>query len=138
MARKLCIDCGVRGAKPDTPEGQMCHPCYDYAGMENEHDDDDHEGVLDGSVTWGMTTHKTRKEFNAWMADRREETKTCPVCHPELDPRNRPVRKGHTNTVAHTRTSHADHYHPRTPEARAACRKLTRAGKAPLDQRTKK
>lgn len=123
MARK-CTDCGIRNSHPSTPEGSFCLPCYDYAGWENQHSDDDHDGVSAGTVTYGMTTHKTRTDFNLWLASIRDDTNQCPVCRPELDPRSDTPRTGHTNTRAHSWNSHSSHGHARTPEARAACRKF--------------
>lgn len=137
MATKLCIICNKRRARLNDGINDMCTPCYEYAGWENTHSDDDHEGVLAGDLVWGMTTHKTRAEFNAYVKHLFAEIRECPVCQGN-DPADAPVRTGHTNTVAKSRTSHREHYHARTPEARAACRKLTRAGNAPLDTRTKK
>lgn len=49
----------------------------------------------------------------------------CPECG-TYDPR---VKKGHTNTKAHTRTSHAACEHPKTPAARAKCRKARKSAK---------
>lgn len=137
MAHKLCIVCNTRRAVRNDGITDMCTPCYDYAGWENTHSDDDHEGILAGDVTWGMTTHKTRKEFDAWIKECRSETKQCPVCQ-DNDPANRPARTGHTNTRAHSWNSHAGHHHGRTPGDRAACRKSIKAGTGPLDLRTKK
>jgi hypothetical protein len=119
MAAKKCIDCGIRNARPDTPEGRLCNPCYDYASWENEHNDNGHE---DGGAG----------------ADLSLERINCPVCHPELDPRSDKPRTGHTNTRAHTWTSHAEHYHARTPEDRAKCRKLIKTTGKPYDARKKK
>lgn len=101
MARtaRLCTDCDTRrvSSNPDVRAMDLCNPCYDYAGWENTHSDEGHakNGADD----------------------------TCPICHPELDTRNPAARKGHTNTVAKTRTSHAACNHPATPRDRAACRK---------------
>jgi hypothetical protein len=121
MARKLCIDCGTRRAQSHTPEGRMCDPCYDYAGAENEHGDMGHDDIDTYSVE--NTTFNTQAEVDAYIANVKIDMKSCPVCHPELDPRSDKPRTGHTNTVAHSHTSHADHNHPRTPAARAMCRK---------------
>jgi hypothetical protein len=109
---RVCIDCGVRKVDPTVCiDSQMCGPCNEYAEAENMHSDFDHEGDnVDSDIA----------------------TVSCPVCHPELDPRNVKVRTGHTNTVAKTRTSHAGHSHDVTPKARAACRKSLAAGHGPL------
>jgi len=101
MARKMCSDeCG-RPAANNVADNGLCHPCNDYAEWENTHSDDGHGTEFEGS----------------------NDTDGCPVCHPELDPRNAPVRAGHMNTIAKTRRSHAGCAHVVTPKARAACRK---------------
>lgn len=102
----ICTDCGVRKIDRATQghDSAFCTPCFDFAGWENTHSDFDHEN---------LTPEDPEREG-------------CPVCDPSLDPRNVTIRKGHTNTVAKTRTSHAGHDHPVTPAARAACRKATR------------
>lgn len=116
MARKLCTDCGFRKISTRVSGPELCDVCLDWADIEVYHFDYD----LDEAHELAGVTGDN-----------------CPVCHPEHDKRH-VKRTGHTNTVAKSRTSHADHYHPRTPEHRAACRKLTRAGKAPLDLRKTK
>lgn len=103
MARNLCTDCNTRrvSTEPSARSLGMCTPCSDFGGWENTHSDEGHgANNLDAA---------------------------CPVCHPELDPRNKGTRKGHTNTVAKTRTSHAACKHMATPKDRAACRKARAA-----------
>lgn len=97
MARK-CTDCGFRPQDATMIGSELCGVCLHYAGMENVHQDhgDDHDAEY--------------------------PTATCPVCHPELDTRY--VRRtGHTNTAPKSWSSHATCNHPRTPAARATCRK---------------
>jgi hypothetical protein len=104
MAAKMCnMNCGRRaytgtGAGVDTAArgSELCNLCYTEGGWENEHQDYGHE---------------TNDVDGCWM------------CHPELNLATRPVRTGHTNTVAKTHRSHAACDHPVTPKARAACRK---------------
>lgn len=113
----VCTDCGVRkiDRTTDAADSHLCTPCFDYAGWENTHSDSGHDDP-EGSDT-------------TYLAN---EMEICPVCNPELDPRNVKIRTGHTNTVAKTRTSHTGHSHDVTPKARAACRKSMAAGHGPL------
>lgn len=106
MARNLCTDCNTRrvSTDPSLRALLLCGPCADYSGWENTHSDEGHESR--NTVAWDQVVGDD-----------------CPVCHPELDPRNTTTRKGHTNTVARTRTSHAACDHAATPRDRAACRK---------------
>lgn len=112
MAIKLCLDCGMR--KPMSGDLELCEKCETYAGWENTHSDNGHEGNEDGTA---------------------EFTTNCPVCHPELDDRPTTRRTGHTNTVAKTRTSHAGHHHARDPQDRAICRKSMNTTGNPYDAR---
>jgi hypothetical protein len=109
MARKMCTDCNTRRATPESPEGRLCAPCLHYAGWENEHSDYGHDE--------DATETGTSDDAHGKRVD------DCPVCHPELDPRNAPARTGHRNTAPHSWNSHAACEHFRTPAARAACRK---------------
>jgi hypothetical protein len=99
MARKMCSYCTFRPAASNLLEGNICEPCYDYQGWENEHSDDDHEntGHVDG----------------------------CLICEGAPDPEEtKPeTRKGHSNGIAKSHTSHAACSHPKTKSARAKCRK---------------
>lgn len=131
MARKLCSICDFRavGTGPSidiTHARQMgyCGPCLDEGDWENIHSDNAHDD--EDAVAKGYDTA--------------DSIANCWVCHPELNLANdrTPRRTGHTNTVAKSRTSHADHHHPRTPEYRALCRKSMAAGTGPLDIRKKK
>lgn len=111
MARTMCSDCNTRpvSSAQRGNGGSLCELCEDYAGWENTHNDYDHDGINDGSAE--ATDHDTMDMAN------------CPVCHPELDPRNRTPRASHHNTAPRSWNSHAGCNHHRTPAARAACRK---------------
>jgi hypothetical protein len=118
MSKKLCADCQTRPAVKGTPENMFCDPCNDYAGDENTHSDWAHDDVRTGD---------TGKMKIADIEMIQNQMKSCAVCHPELDPRNKPVRTGHTNTATHTHTSHAGCSHPRTPKDREICRRARKA-----------
>jgi hypothetical protein len=62
-----CTECG---AKEDFRASGLCRPCREFGEWENTHNDEQH-GAPDGAEQDGANT-----------AD-------CPVCNPELDPRNR-------------------------------------------------
>jgi hypothetical protein len=74
---RKCADCGVRPIDRNTQgrDSSMCTECFDYAGWENQHSDEAHENML-AELEWDALA---------------ELTSGCPVCHPELDPRNQPV-----------------------------------------------
>lgn len=111
MATKLCISCGIRRQDRSLFSGcELCAPCNEEAEWENTHSDYNHGPGAD-----------------------QEMPHDCWICFPELNKAKAPARKGHTNTKAHTHTSHADHNHPRTPKARAACRASMASGNGPLD-----
>jgi hypothetical protein len=123
MARTNCTDCGRRPIDPSNGRDiKLCTICYDYAGDENTHSDWGHDELAatdrgtmpDGFVN--MTVEQADAE--------RDAMKLCPVCDPTLDRRNEVPRAGHHNTAPHSWTSHAGHNHPKTPKARAECRKL--------------
>lgn len=70
---QMCAVCGNR-RKDNKTQGRdstMCRPCYDYAGWENTHADEGHEGIGDGSTTVRNT--KAIKAIRLTM-------KACPVC----------------------------------------------------------
>jgi hypothetical protein len=84
MARsRICTVCNLRPTTDESPEGQMCQPCLTEADWENTHSDFDHAGYE--SWTLRNTNFKTRKDLLAGKADIAEETKSCWVCHPELN-----------------------------------------------------
>lgn len=106
MARRICELCKFRsvGTGPMSYDDRSyaidkgwCGPCTDESQHDIEHDNG-HQGI---------------------------PTEECWHCHPELNRASdrTPARKGHTNTVAKTRGSHAGCTHERTPAGRAACRK---------------
>lgn len=119
MARKLCDICGTRSVGTGISSGWedtqfcdtngFCYPCGDEGQMEIAH----------------MNGHESISEDDCWF------------CHPEMNVAQRPhtPRTGHTNTVAHTRASHADHHHATTPAARALCRKSMATTGHPYDTR---
>ena len=72
-ARKgMCTESCGRKAK----ENGLCEPCSEYGEWENTHSDDAHDQYADSTD------------------EQVESMKNCPVCHPELDPRNAKVRTG--------------------------------------------
>ena len=80
---KRCDVCSVRPADSTTPEGKLCLPCYEEAGWENSHSDNDHEGYR--SWTLRNTNYTTRKALLAGIEEVAAETTGCWVCHPELN-----------------------------------------------------
>jgi hypothetical protein len=117
MARKLCDICNTRSVGTGISSGWedkkhcvnngMCYPCGDEGQMELSH----------------MNGHESISEDDCWF------------CHPEKNIANRShtPRTGHTNTVAKSRNSHADHGHALTPIARRRCRASIAAGNGPWD-----
>jgi hypothetical protein len=101
-APATCIDCGrtLRSSNRSTTNRDMCEACFEYAGWENEHDDNAHDetGAVEG----------------------------CPVCEGNAPTAPAP-RTGHTDTAPRSWSSHAGHDHPATAKARAACRKAAKA-----------
>jgi hypothetical protein len=67
----ICFECGERKIDKKTAgrDSTLCRLCWDYAGDENQHNDDGHEAITEPTP-----------ELAA-------EIERCPVCHPELDPR---------------------------------------------------
>jgi hypothetical protein len=108
-APATCIDCGrkLTASNRSTTNRDMCEPCFDYAGWENQHEDDAHDDMGNGSVDEAIRA-------------------MCPVCQGNAPTAPAP-RTGHTNTKPATWSSHAGHDHPATPKARAACRKAAKA-----------
>lgn len=84
--RRPCTECGIREQDTSVIGPELCTPCYEYAGWENQHGDDSHEEVLaydsadKASGTKAPFDKKTMKQVRADVAN-------CPVCHPELDTR---------------------------------------------------
>jgi hypothetical protein len=96
MARKMCNSCQTRPVSSDNMS-DLCEACYEYGAWENQHNDDNHEGG-------------------------ENLTDECQVCH-GTDPAEIPIKKGHSNGIAKSHTSHAQCSHPKTKADRAKCRK---------------
>jgi hypothetical protein len=62
---------------------KYCVPCFEEANWENTHSDGAHEGFEALTVRKGG--FKNKAELEAWKAEKREETKACWICHPELN-----------------------------------------------------
>lgn len=132
MAATMCNVCGKRRGKTGSkgtetsPHRDMCNYCYEEGGWENAHSDYDHEGLNAGTIEYGMTTHKTRAEFEAWLADEKEGAKGCWICHPELNLAQKPAKAASTGPkkqgVRRPQFNHKGHSHPQTPAARRACK----------------
>lgn len=94
---KMCTDCGKRPQDASVIGPELCEACYEYAGWENQHGDDAHEEVAayDSAEKGSGVTPPFKKSI---MKQMRAEMASCPVCHPELDPRAladaKPERKG--------------------------------------------
>lgn len=98
-APATCTDCNIKITRSNGQlDAGLCNRCYDLAALENEHQDGYHED---------------------------EAVADCLMCDP--DARADRSRKGHSNGIAKTNTSHAGHDHPTTKAARAACRKARKA-----------
>lgn len=129
--RPMC-ECDVRpvatrASDPDASSHNMCSPCYEYYGAVNQHSDDDHPGVAAGYNATYDRTHGAD-----FLATIRDEMTRCPVCHPELDPRDecRPEQPSYV-PGSKTYMSHTDHKHESTPRARARCRASMTADNTP-------
>jgi len=96
MPAKMCNSCKTRRASSENM-AELCNPCYEYAGWENQHQDDNHD-------------------------EGENLTPDCLVCH-GTDPAEIPVVKGHSNGIKKSHTSHAACKHPSTKADRAKCRK---------------
>lgn len=96
-----CTDCGrkLTSSNRSTTNRDMCEPCFEYAGWENQHNDDDHDGSDD--------------RFDP----------CCPVCLGNAPTADEPTTRNNSGTTDKTWSSHAGHDHPATSKARAACRK---------------
>lgn len=78
---RVCPDCKIRKSLPiSESEAGLCRPCLDYAEAENTHSDYAHAQIAEGK------TEGLRFEGDG-LAQEIEAMKSCPVCHPELDPR---------------------------------------------------
>ena len=111
-ARTLCSDCGKRPISKQQrgAGGSLCEKCEDWAGHENEHNDNCHDEILAGEEL--LISAEAIAVIRAFM-------ETCPICQNEAHPKD---KSGHTNTVAKSYSSHAECGHPRTPKDRQICR----------------
>jgi hypothetical protein len=135
MAAKLCNVCnkrraytGSKGTETAAHGSGMCNYCFEEGGWENSHGDNGHADILDAldGVQFGLTTHKTKAEYEAWLKEAHAETDMCWICHPELNLAQRPTHPGqHGKQGSFTRRpqlNHKGHSHPQTPAARRACK----------------
>lgn len=83
-AKGKCEFCGVRpiDRKTQGRDSTMCGPCFDYAGWENTHADNGHEGQ-------GQMLDSLTEDVAAALA---AEMENCPVCQGN-NPANKPARK---------------------------------------------
>lgn len=100
MAKKLCTICGT--APANSPTGESCIPCYEYAADENSHNDNNHDGlnelfeklpslgavalrqVAKGKVkNTGKDRMRSQDLRNAISNFITGETEGCLVCHPQ-------------------------------------------------------
>lgn len=125
MSRKICIDCRQRPVSETALGLSLCDPCGEYAEWENTHSDGCHEVYQTEDQI-----QQNRQDFGDTHVDvKLDEMIACPVCHPELDPRNtelyvptpRPAQRGNQN-AAGKQESHKLCGHPLTKSARQKCR----------------
>lgn len=128
MAAKLCNVCGKRrigtGGGDESVEG-LCNPCATESGWENTHGDHDHDGIAAGEVVYGLTTHKTEADFQAWLEVEKSYMEHCWICHPELNLAQKPVKAStgaRKQGFRRPQLNHKGHSHPQTPAARRACK----------------
>lgn len=112
----MCELCGKRavGTGPDSGyedrayciDRKWCLPCGNEGQHEISHDNG-HESI---------------------------PTEECWLCNPEMNEATRDhiARKGHTNTVAKSRNTHAYCTHERTPQGRERCRKARAVAGSPI------
>lgn len=119
MTRKLCVDCEKRSVSPEQRRngGVLCEECADWAGWENEHNDNCHDEINNGDEL--AISQEQIDGIKEYMTN-------CPICLGLPHPKDT-FKAGHTNTVAKTYTSHAECGHARTPKAREICRRARRA-----------
>lgn len=102
-----CEDCKIRPIDYNTQgrDSWACTVCFDYAGEENRHTDEDHANRPNS-----------------------DDTTDCPVCKPELDMRYvrtivaRDLSKWPVEKTDRKNRSHKDCGHPLTKVERAKCR----------------
>lgn len=118
-----CSLCRRRPRSTHVIGPDLCDPCHEYAGWENTHSDEDHDGIAAGH---GLDSPVGLDSITQTMT-------ACPICNNVTPPwEETPVK---TKTAPRVRTnpttsnmSHASCSHPRTPKGRAACRKALRSG----------
>ncbi|QGJ95988.1 hypothetical protein PBI_YARN_31 [Gordonia phage Yarn] len=106
LANGETVACNRKAAPKNQVSGHeaVCLKCFEAWMMENDHNDNGHD----------------------------EAVADCPLCG-TYDPR---TKQGHTKTkgTKQVHRSHADCDHPKTPAARAKCRKARAAGAAPAPE----
>lgn len=109
-----CTECESR----EIYAAEMCAPCFEYAGWENQHQDEQHDSPPRGATPEMMDTDQ------------------CPVCHPELDPRNKGMiataasKQQSNDNASGKHFSHKNCAHASTKSARALCRKQMRTSES--------
>jgi hypothetical protein len=84
-AKKRCEACGKRPVdrKTQGADSTMCEPCFEYAGWENTHVDNDHTAYAAGEYV---------PETTERAVELVDEIKQCPVCQ-GADPADKPAKK---------------------------------------------
>lgn len=113
--KRMCQDCGKRPVSKEA-NGTLCEACADWAGWENQHNDDAHQEILDD---------EEMAISDEMIAKIRLEMENCPICQKYPHPRDT-FKSGHKNTAPKSYTSHSECGHPRTPKAREMCRRERR------------
>lgn len=118
MPRSMCSECKKRPVSRDQKGagGSLCEDCADYAGWENEHNDNCHQEILDGEEL---------AISDKMIADIRSVMENCPICQKYPHP-SETFKAGHHNTAPKSYSSHAECGHPRTPKDRELCRRARR------------
>ncbi len=120
MAKKMCIDCGIRPQTAKVSGPELCEPCYEFGGHENTHDGQQH-AELTALQDRIIATEKDRTGADVYLVGAVElrklagqagvksaakfksaelrvkiieaietEQAGCWVCHPGLDQRTTP------------------------------------------------
>lgn len=110
MARKLCNICNTRPADPAAAVTDMCVPCFEEGGWENEHGDERHdernEILLALETAGAVELRKLAPKVGIKNAGQHKsaqlremireaiiaETQLCWICHPELNKAKRTKR----------------------------------------------
>jgi hypothetical protein len=127
MSRKLCEICSTRPVHAQTLADtgrRFCWECNTEAEWENTHSDDGHDELIAKVAEHGGETPSrfldTGEQY-VW-----KYMTECWMCHPELNEAHAEYvapKKGHTNGVAKTYSSHKACTHPSTPKHRELCRR---------------